>query len=413
MTDPAVADIPAPAMPDETTSTTPNTGTGTGTGTGAGSALAYIGLGANLGDAAQSLRDAACTLANTPGIEGLQLSPLYETEPIDSSGPDYVNAVAALRTRLDPQALLAVLQAIERAHGRQRPYRNAPRTLDLDLLWYDGQSIDTPTLVVPHPRMHLRAFVLKPLMDLAPTLSLAQGTLAELLQRCGTQVVRRLDQDATGHAAIATTPAIRMIVAYAANRVIGHDGGMPWHLPGDLAHFKRNTLGHPIVMGRRTWESLGRPLPGRRNIVLSRDPDFAPAGAEVFANLHDALQSCTGAAPSRTAAPPSRIATPQGGTATRQSGTATPHGRTAVSQDSTVTEAPICIIGGETLFREALPLATEVMATEIHAELQGDTWFPELPKNQWQEVAREPQPPENGLRYDFVTYRRIGQRHTF
>lgn len=155
--------------------------------------LACVGLGANLGDAAGTVRRAAAELAAVPGVAGLRLSPLYGTAPVDSSGPDYVNAVAALETTLPPLALLAALQAIEQRHGRERPYRNAPRTLDLDLLLYGGQSIDLPTLTVPHPRMHERAFVLRPLMDLAPGLTLAQGGLAALLARCADQPIRRLD----------------------------------------------------------------------------------------------------------------------------------------------------------------------------------------------------------------------------
>ena len=155
-------------------------------------ALAYIGLGANLGEAQATLRQAARELAGTPGIDGLRLSPFYRTAPIDSSGPDYVNAVAGVQTGLAPLALLDVLQRIEHAHGRLRPYRNAPRTLDLDLLLYGEMHIDTPRLVVPHPRMHERAFVLRPLRDLAPGLRLAQGSLDDLLALCEGQGLQRL-----------------------------------------------------------------------------------------------------------------------------------------------------------------------------------------------------------------------------
>lgn len=155
-------------------------------------ALAYIGLGANLGEAQATLRQAARELAGTPGIDDLRLSPFYRTAPVDSSGPDYVNAVAGVQTRLSPLALLDVLQQIELAHGRMRPYRNAPRTLDLDLLLYDDLAIDTPRLVVPHPRMHERAFVLQPLGDLAPGLRLAQGSVDDLLALCAGQGLQRL-----------------------------------------------------------------------------------------------------------------------------------------------------------------------------------------------------------------------------
>ncbi|MDX3895967.1 2-amino-4-hydroxy-6-hydroxymethyldihydropteridine diphosphokinase [Pusillimonas sp.] len=153
---------------------------------------AYVGLGANLGEARQSLLQAAGQLACTEGIGELRLSPLYRTAPIESSGPDYVNAVASLRTRLEPHALLDVLQHIEQLHGRERPYRNAPRTLDLDLLLYGAQRIDTPRLAVPHPRMHLRAFVLRPLCDLAPDIKLKGKSLPELLKACADQPLQAL-----------------------------------------------------------------------------------------------------------------------------------------------------------------------------------------------------------------------------
>lgn len=150
---------------------------------------AYIGLGANLGDALTSLQQAASELSATPGIATLRLSRLYRSAPVDANGPDYVNAVAEVQTSLPAPALLAALQEIENKHGRRRPYRNAPRTLDLDLLLYGEQAIDTAELTVPHPRMHERAFVLRPLQDLAPALRLRQGTLPALLQACSDQVL--------------------------------------------------------------------------------------------------------------------------------------------------------------------------------------------------------------------------------
>ena len=129
---------------------------------------AYVALGANLGDAARALRDALQTLDRTPGLRLLKASSLYRTVPVDSSGADYLNAVAEVGTTLSAPDLLAALQAIENAAGRERPYRNAPRTLDLDLLLYGSARIDSPDLTVPHPRMWARAFVLVPLAEIAP-----------------------------------------------------------------------------------------------------------------------------------------------------------------------------------------------------------------------------------------------------
>jgi len=151
--------------------------------------VAYIGLGANLGDTHATLQRAAAEIAALPGVRSLQISPLYRSAPIDSGGPDYLNGVARIETTLEPHALLGALQRLELEHGRERPYRNAPRTLDLDLLLYGDERIDTPTLTVPHPRMHERAFVLRPLKDLAPALRLEQGSLEQLLARCAGQPI--------------------------------------------------------------------------------------------------------------------------------------------------------------------------------------------------------------------------------
>jgi len=156
------------------------------------STVAYIGLGANLGDARQTIAAATNTLRQSSGILALKQAPLYSSDPVDAQGPVFINTVAAIDTTLDPLPLLDLLQAIEQAHGRERPYRNAPRTLDLDLLLYGKRTINTPRLTVPHPRLHQRAFVLRPLQDLAPNLQLAQGSFTTLLAACQDQKLERL-----------------------------------------------------------------------------------------------------------------------------------------------------------------------------------------------------------------------------
>jgi 2-amino-4-hydroxy-6-hydroxymethyldihydropteridine diphosphokinase len=130
----------------------------------------FVGLGANLGDARATLNQAVAALAGLPGTRVVAASSLYRTAPVDAQGPDFINAVVELVTALEPPALLAALQGIEQQHGRKRPYRNAPRTLDLDLLLYGQRIVATPALTLPHPRMHQRAFVLQPLAELAPGL---------------------------------------------------------------------------------------------------------------------------------------------------------------------------------------------------------------------------------------------------
>lgn len=129
---------------------------------------AYVGLGANLGDAAAQVRAALQWLQALPQSRCVAVSGLWRTAPLDADGPDYCNAVAALHTRLTAPDLLSALHALEARAGRERPYRNAPRTLDLDLLLYGDARIESPRLTVPHPRWQQRAFVLVPLHEIAP-----------------------------------------------------------------------------------------------------------------------------------------------------------------------------------------------------------------------------------------------------
>jgi 2-amino-4-hydroxy-6-hydroxymethyldihydropteridine diphosphokinase len=139
---------------------------------------AYVSLGANLGQPDLAVRQALAALATTIGVSEVRASSLYRSAPVNAGGPWYCNAVAEVRTRLSAPALLAVLLALENAAGRERPYRNAPRTLDLDLLLYGAASLDSPALTVPHPRMRQRAFVLLPLRELAPSLVSADDLAA-------------------------------------------------------------------------------------------------------------------------------------------------------------------------------------------------------------------------------------------
>ena len=148
---------------------------------------AYVALGANLGDAAAAVEHAIARIARIEQTTLVRASSLYRSAPIDSSGPDYVNAVVEIRTGLAAPDLLAQLQAIEAAAGRERPYRNAPRTLDLDLLLYGGGRIDSARLQVPHPRLRERAFVLVPLAEIAPGL-----VTAEQLKHVAGQPITRL-----------------------------------------------------------------------------------------------------------------------------------------------------------------------------------------------------------------------------
>ncbi len=148
---------------------------------------AWVALGANLGDPRAAVRQALADLARLPGTSVTAQSSLYRTAPHEAHGPDYINAVAALSTHLSAPDLLRALQALEAGAGRERPYVNAPRTLDLDLLFYGDARIDSPRLVVPHPRWRERAFVLVPLAEIAP-----QRVPPALLEAVAGQPITRL-----------------------------------------------------------------------------------------------------------------------------------------------------------------------------------------------------------------------------
>ena len=160
-------------------------------------------------------------------------------------------------------------------------------------------------------------------------------------------------------------PRLTLLLARARNGVIGASGGLPWRLPEDLAFFKRTTMGHPIVMGRKTWESIGRPLPGRRSIVVTRDPRFGAVGAEVVHSLGEALARCAGT-------------------------------------------GEIFVIGGAELYGAALPHADRLLLTEIDADFDGDTFLPAPAAAEWTEASREHHPPRDAraFGFDFVDYRR-------
>jgi len=155
---------------------------------------AYVGLGANLGDLRRTLEAALADLADEPGLTLEAVSGAWRSAPVGCEGPDYLNAVARVRTTLSPLAVLAALQAIELRHGRERPFVNAPRTLDLDLLLYGDESIALDRLVVPHPRLHQRAFVLRPLLELDPALTApGLGALIAHLPAVADQALTRED----------------------------------------------------------------------------------------------------------------------------------------------------------------------------------------------------------------------------
>ena len=155
---------------------------------------AYVGLGANLGEPSQTIGQAFKALDALPGTRLKSRSPLYRSSPIGQADqPDFINAVAELRTSLTAGELLAALLEIESRHGRERSFRNAPRTLDLDLLLHGDEVMASERLTLPHPRMHERAFVLKPLLDIAPDIEIpGHGAARDLLPGCSSQKAERI-----------------------------------------------------------------------------------------------------------------------------------------------------------------------------------------------------------------------------
>jgi 2-amino-4-hydroxy-6-hydroxymethyldihydropteridine diphosphokinase len=155
--------------------------------------VAYLGLGANLGDARQTLKDAVVCLAQQATVTVLAKSSLYRTEPIDSGGDDYYNCVVKIDTTLAARQLLGLCQSIEHHFGRERPHRNAPRTLDIDILLYGEARLDEADLIVPHPRLTDRAFALVPLLELDAAIEIpARGRAASFLPAVASQRVEKV-----------------------------------------------------------------------------------------------------------------------------------------------------------------------------------------------------------------------------
>ena len=156
--------------------------------------VAYVGLGANIGEPRRQLQTALDELNGQPKTRVTASSSLYRSAPLDHlDQPEFLNAVAQIDTGLAPEALLDVLQEIENRHGRARPFAGAPRTLDLDLLLYGNETIESARLTVPHPRMHGRAFALRPLLELDPVISVpGKGLASKLLSACNSQKIEKI-----------------------------------------------------------------------------------------------------------------------------------------------------------------------------------------------------------------------------
>lgn len=156
-------------------------------------ALAFIGLGGNIGDAKQLIKDAIVCLAQRPELRVKTRSCMYKSAPVDATGNDFINAVISIETDIQPKELLAICHQVENQFGRERPFLNAPRTLDLDLLIYDQVEVADEFLTIPHPRLTERAFVLLPLLEISPDLNLPNlGELSQYLKQVEHQRIEKV-----------------------------------------------------------------------------------------------------------------------------------------------------------------------------------------------------------------------------
>lgn len=178
------------------TNTKNNRTTGSDTHPSEPGALVLLGLGANLGDPASTLTQACEAIAQENGVEIIRAASLYQSAPVNAPGPHYVNTALLIRTQLAPLTLLKRMQAIEADFGRVRSVRNAPRTLDIDLLWHEHVNLDEPQLILPHPRLHERAFVLKPIAELLDeTFVIRDKSVSHWLSLCEDQPCERISTE--------------------------------------------------------------------------------------------------------------------------------------------------------------------------------------------------------------------------
>ncbi len=226
----------------------------------------YLSLGANLGNRGETLREALRRIAALPDVKLTAVAPFYETPPWGKTDqPPFLNTAAAVDVNRDPYAFLHDCQQIERDLGRVRHEHWGARTIDIDLLTIPGFTSDTAELHLPHPYLAQRAFVLKPLADIAPDLTVNGRKVREWLADVSAEGITRA-------AEVSDPYPLKLIACTDEARGIGYRGNLLAYIPEDLHRFRRLTEGHVVIMGRKTMASLPgkRPLVNRRNIVLSR-----------------------------------------------------------------------------------------------------------------------------------------------
>ena len=294
----------------------------------------YISLGANLGDRAANLRQALRLLTEAAGIRLIKTSYFYETSPWGKlDQPPFINAAAELKVNINPLELLAACQQIELKLGRERHETWGARTIDIDLLHIPNVTYDTKKLILPHPYMLARSFVLKPLAEIAGDMLIAGRTINEHSRLC---------QDDSSVMRYVIPFPLKLIACVVKKWGIGRGRQLLLKLPSDMALFRQRTLGQVVVMGRETMISLpgGKPLAGRQNIVLSRTLKDCP-GFKIYNNINSLLTDL----PSLAIAEELRN---------------------------------IFVIGGETVYHELLPYVDEAFITYIPIDMAADKFMVDL-----------------------------------
>jgi len=294
---------------------------------------ATLALGSNLGDRLANLRAAVTRLEAAGNLLVTRVSRIYENRAVGmgEAGP-FLNGALEVKTSLSPETLLDRCLAVEDSLGRRRAETWIPRTIDIDVLLYGEASMASERLVLPHPSIAERDFVVQPLLDIDPERSVSGTTVRALRDALGEIGLRRID------ARLWPVPEVHIIAAVGANRVIGVDGHLPWSIPEDWEVFLRKTRGGTLVMGRVSFEDMRREPSWREDrryvVVTSRPESVETAGATACSSLMEAVE------------------------AARRMG------------------RPVWICGGEAVYREALALADRFHVTEVDGEFKGDTFFP-------------------------------------
>lgn len=298
----------------------------------------WLSLGANLGDRAETIRAALRQIDTVTATRLVQVASFYETAPWGKlDQPGFINTAAEVVTELPLTELLHAMQRIEQALGRVRHEHWGARTIDIDLLAAEGKTSDTAELRLPHPYLTERAFVLRPLLDIAPELVVHGRTVREWLSEPAIAA-----QQISRAAELAQPWPLLMIAAVDEAGGLGHAGQLLVHAPEDMAHFKALTLGHIVVMGRRTQQSLpgAAPLQGRINIVLTRTQGDIP-GFSVCHSLTELWRLL---------------------------------GKLTLAQP----QRKVWCIGGGEIYRLLLPYTEAIALTRLRGRYRADTFFPDV-----------------------------------